>query len=486
MNLKSWLHRGAVGVLGVVGWLPCAADEVRALESRPNVILIMFDDLGYADTGFMGSRQAATPHMDAMASSALVFTRFYSAAPVCSPTRGSVLTGRHPYRYGIYFANVGSLPADEITIPFLLGANGYRTGHFGKWHLGTMTTEIDDANRGGKNGRSHFAPPWTRGFDVAFSTESKVPTFDPLIQPRDFSAWPGNLRQWWDPVVDDNRAVPYGTRYWNERGESVTENIRGPDARVVMDRALPFMEACVRDQTPFLAVIWFHEPHWPVVAGADDAGAFPDLDRFDQHYYGCIRAADREIGRLRGELRRLGVADTTMIWVASDNGPEGDADMPGSAHPLRGRKRSLYEGGLRVPAMVEWPARIPAGRVTDYPAVTSDYLPTLLDVTGLRMPDARPLDGVSLLPLITGRPMPPRAPIGFQSQKQLALIGERYKIYSPDEGRTFELYDLIDDMAEAHDLAASHPELMAGMKTVLDAWRASCDQPISGTTKGAR
>lgn len=449
-------------------------------SDRPNVILIMFDDLGYGDVGYQGSEHAQTPHIDEMAANALVFERFYAQAPVCSPTRGSALTGRHPFRYGVFFANVGHLPAHEPNLAELLRDHGYRTGMFGKWHLGTLTTEVRDANRGRPGNDSHFAPPWLRGFDTCFATESKVPTFDPMVRPRDFDNHPGNLQHWWDPVTDPGQRMAYGTRYWDESGEEITEDLEGPNARVIMDRAIPFIEEAVGEGEPFFAVIWLHEPHWPVVAGPDDTGPFGHLSKFEQHYFGCIRAADGQIGRLRRELRRLGVADDTMVWLTSDNGPEGRPDQPGSAGPLRGRKRELYEGGVRVPGLLEWPRRIPRARATAMPAVTTDYLPTIADLLGIELPDELPFDGVSLMPLINEDDDERPRPIPFQSAGRVALVDNRYKLIHNGPGRTFaeppfawELYDLVEDPGERNDLAAELPDTVEAMAAQLDAWNQS-------------
>ncbi|MBV6653778.1 MAG: sulfatase-like hydrolase/transferase, partial [Mameliella sp.] len=155
------------------------------VESGPaNIILLMADDLGWGDTGYNGHTVLKTPNLDSMAANGAVFNRFYAASPVCSLTRGSCLTGRHPNRYGILSANIGHLPEEEHTLAELLKAQGYRTGHFGKWHLGTLTTDTLDANRGGKpKYKDEFAPPWLHGFETCFSTESKVPTWNPMKTP---------------------------------------------------------------------------------------------------------------------------------------------------------------------------------------------------------------------------------------------------------------------------------------------------------------
>ncbi|MDA1163172.1 MAG: sulfatase-like hydrolase/transferase [Planctomycetota bacterium] len=444
--------------------------QIQAAEERPNVILVMADDLGWGDPRCFNPESIInTPNIDAMAAAGLKFNRFYSGGPVCSPTRGSCLTGRNPYRYGIYNANTGHMKAGEITLPEILRELGYATGHFGKWHLGTLTTQIKDANRGGPSGKAHFSTPSMNGYDVCMVTESKVPTFNPMIKP------PNASKNAWDVLSDGNSKQPYGTHYWNERGDVVTENLAGDDSRIIMDRAIPFIEQAVDRKRPFFTVVWFHAPHLPVVAGPEHVAPYLKHGVYERNYYGCISALDEQVGRLRKRLRELGIAENTMLWFCSDNGPEGnEGKAPGSAGGLRGRKRSLYEGGVRVPGILEWPGHVTAGRVTEFPAVTSDYLPTVLDLLATSMPDDRPIDGVSLLPLIEGRAKVRNSPIGFQSGKQVSVVEDQYKLYSSNEGRTWALYDLDNDRAEANDLAADNPDRVASMAAWATAWRASC------------
>lgn len=448
---------------------------------KPNIVLCMTDDQGWGDVGFHGHPVLKTPHLDEMAASGLQFERFYAAAPVCSPTRGSALTGRHPYRYGIFSANVGHMKAEEKTLAEILKVQGYATGHFGKWHLGTLTKKVPDSNRGGPESVAHYSPPWVNGFDVCFSTEAKVPTWDPIIKPKGQTD-----RRWWNPVQASEAAESYGTRYWMGPDASESENLNGNDSRVIMDRVIPFIRQSAHTRQPFFAVIWFHAPHWPVVAGLEYKELYTDQDTFAQNHFGCITAMDEQVGRLRSELKKLGVDENTMLWFCSDNGPEGTvADGPrhgkGSAGPLRGRKRSLYEGGIRVPGILEWPAKINKGRITQFPACTSDYYPTVLDALAIKPEKVpAPQDGISLLPLIENKMNQRSKRIGFQSHKQVALIDNRFKIISIDEGLTFELYDLINDSAESQDLASEYPEIVEEMKTELLAWKISCQESLAG------
>lgn len=446
----------------------CAAVPTTAdiRPAKPNVILVMADDLGWGDVGFNGGQDIATPHLDAMAVSGLVFDRFYAGAPVCSPTRGSCLTGRHPFRYGVRGANQGQMLTEEHTLAEILGAHGYTTGLFGKWHLGTLTKTVVESNRGGPRGTAHYAPPWEHGFDVCFATEAKVPTWDPMKQP--------------------GSDEPYGTHYWTGPGERVTDNLDGDDSRVIVDRALPFVRDAAQSGTPFLAVIWLHAPHLPVVAGPEDLALYPDGDRLTRHYRGTVTALDRQVGRIRDSLRALGIAENTMLWFCSDNGPEGKVG-PGSAGPLRGRKRALYEGGLRVPAVLEWPGTVAAARTT-FPAFTSDYLPTILSALGLNPPDrhpleARPLDGQDISRTWTQGETLRSAGMGFEYRQRAAWIEDRFKIVAKlvkGEIAQVELYDLQLDPREEHDIAAQHASRVAAMRRALEAWRASCAASAEG------
>jgi arylsulfatase A-like enzyme len=425
----------------------------------------MADDLGWGDTGFNGNSIIKTPNLDAMATAGMRFTRFYSGAPVCSPTRGSCLTGRHPYRYGIFGANSGHMLKEEITLAEALKTQGYTTGHFGKWHLGTLTVTEKDSNRGGPRGAKHYSPPWENGFDVCFSTEAKVPT--------------------WNPMISPESGKPYGTYYWKQDGTKATENLEGDDSRVIMDRVIPFIRDAANNSEPFFTVIWFHTPHLPVLTGPQYRQIYSQYSEDEQHYYGCISALDEQVGRLRSELRELGISDNTMLWFCSDNGPEGkdgnSGRTRGSAGPFRGRKRSLFEGGVRVPGLLEWPARIAAGQVTDMPCSTSDYFPTVLDALGFKITDKpEPVDGISLMPLIEGVMTERPLPIGFESRNQVSLTDNRYKIYSNNNGKTYMLFDLLDDPGESNNIAARQSGLVKAMKMQLETWRASCKDSLAG------
>ena len=451
---------------------------------KPNFILVMSDDQGWADTGYQGHPHLKTPALDQMSRDGIRFNRFYAAAPVCSPTRGSALTGRHPYRYGIFFANTGHLPDEELTLPELLKPHGYVAGHFGKWHLGTLTTTIPDANRGGPMGKQHFSPPSQNGFDANFSTESKTPTWDPYLRPNSATG-----KQWWDPIGSDLRAAkPYGTSYWSQ-GERVAGPLRGDDSELIMNRSLNFINRAVERGEPFIAVIWFHAPHLPVVSNEASRRPYKKFSKYHQHYFGCLAALDRQVGRLRKALQDLQIEENTMLCYCSDNGPEGNSKAPGSAGALRGRKRSLYEGGIRVPGLVVWPDKIRPGTVTNMPACTSDYLPTILDALSVPLPQGRPFDGISLLPVFSEPSTSRKAGIGFQSKGQLAWIEDRYKLYAkpkPSElnqprESSFELYDLLIDPSERKNIATDKRDVVKDMVARLRRWQTSCQRSLAGS-----
>jgi arylsulfatase A-like enzyme len=454
-----------------------APDEGHAEAARPNIVLVMCDDLGWADLkSFNPTAQPLTPSLNAMADAGMKFSRFYAAAPVCSPTRGSCLTGRHPSRYGIPTANAGHMLAEEVLLPELLRETGYVTGHFGKWHLGTLTFSLKDSNRGKPGDRTHFSPPWEHGYNRVFATEAKVPTFDAMWSPAKHDG------KTWEPVSDRSTAINYGTRYWNERGIEVTDHLDGDDSRVIMDRAIPFIQSAAEAGKPFFTTIWFHAPHLPVVAGSPHTNHYDGASLYERNYFGCITALDEQIGRLRETLRNLHVADNTLIWFCSDNGPEGQAtSAPGDAHPFRGRKRSLYEGGVRVPGIVEWPAVVPAGLSTDIIAVTSDFLPTILDALDSKMPDERPLDGVSLMPSLRGDIDHERSQaLGFQFGQQAAMQKDDWKIYTGDRGAHWELYNLQKDPGETHDLSGTAPERKQDLIAAFMTWQKSCKHSNHG------
>ncbi|MBE0679805.1 MAG: sulfatase-like hydrolase/transferase [Bacteroidales bacterium] len=461
------------------------ADAPKQDGEFPNIILLMADDLGYGDLGCYGNPTVKSPNLDMMAREGIRFNRFYSAAPVSSPTRGSCLTGRHPFRYGVLWAGREPLPDDEITLAEALKSKGYETGHFGKWHLGGLSRTVIQGEFPG--GPSPYSPPWENGFDECFSTESMVPNYNPYYHVGGRYGTEGYRQVQTEPVARDQRTggAVWTDRYWTGPGQVVDEWLEGDDSEIIMDRAIDFIHRKTVNKTPFLAVIWFHTPHTPVVAGNEYRNLYPDQPMEKQHWFGAITAMDDQIGRLRSYLRDNGIARNTIIWFCSDNGPSYIHNY-NSAGPLRGKKSELYEGGIRVPAILEWPAMFTEPMTFDIPVSTSDFYPTLLAVTNTVMENQPPLDGENILPLLEGK-SDRRGPIGFMSplpsplrkqetrvEEQFALVDRQYKIISMDNGITYQLYNLITDEGETTDISNEQPDLFNDMKSKLLKWVRAC------------
>ena len=461
------------------------SSSAQAEADQPNFVIIMCDDLGWGDVGFNGGTHIRTPHLDEMAANGLKLNRFYAQAPVCSPTRASVVTGRHHDRTGIYTANHGHLRDEEFTLYEALKARGYTTGHFGKWHMGTLTTKVKEGNRGGPGGKANFSPPWAHEVDATFATEAKTPTYDAMWKPvgGDAKSFSNASRQGWNFIPGGAEKEPYGTHYWTGQDEMVdpkSDELLGDDSNLIMDRAIEFIGE--NKANPFLAIVWFHAPHLPVVASEEDAAAYDDGKNSDyqKNYNCCVTALDRAVGNLRAQLRAHGIADNTLITFCSDNGPEGTDGAPGLQGDFRGRKRSLYEGGVRVPSLIEWPAKIQAGSVSDAATCTVDYFPTIMEIVGVEMPDDRPLDGISLMPLINGKMKERPAPLGFHIKGQAAWHDGMMKAYRKNQSSDWELYDLGADPKETADLAEKNPERLKGMVGAWTEWKASVDASDGG------
>lgn len=438
----------------------------------------MTDDQGWFDAGFNGNTALRTPNLDHLAAEGIILDRFYSGSAVCSPTRASVITGRNPLRIGIPDANSGHMKEEEITLPEILKEANYSTGHFGKWHLGTLTRNIRDANRGGReNQQDHYSIPSMHGYDEYFCTESKVPCFDPMHYPVEFEE--GESKKYgWKAREENEATLPYGTAYWTGVEKQVKHKLDGDDSKLIMDRAIPFIQKAAADQKAFFTCIWIHTPHLPVVSDKLHRNYYDSMHIKKQIYYGALTAMDEQVGRLWSALGELGIQEETMIWFCSDNGPEDNT--PGSAGEFRKRKRSLYEGGVRVPAFVLWKNELEGGSRMDFPAVTSDYLPTILDILDINYPDNRPLDGESIWSLLSGKQEKRVNPIGFVYKKRISWVNNQYKLISVNGGKSFELYNLIKDRGEKEDLSSLEPELVSEMKEELLIWMSSLENSEKG------
>lgn len=448
-----------------------AAVEQPNSKKQPNVILLMSDDQGWGDVGFNGNETIVTPNLDQMAASGIKFNRFYAASPLCSPTRGSCLTGRYPFRYGILAAHTGGMRVGEITIAEMLQSKGYKTGFFGKWHLGWVKLE-DSGSRG------FFSPPGLHGFDDWFATTSAVPTWDPTITPIGWKQWGAKEGKPW------KGGAPYV-----RNGEPVTENMQGDDSRIIMDRAIDFINNS-KDES-FLATIWFHAPHEPVVAGEKYKSLYPESKELQKNYYGCITAMDEQIGRLRTELKNLGLAENTVIFFCSDNGPADPLAKKGvaSAGKFKGHKHNMYEGGTLVPACAEWPGVIPAGTESDVRCATVDFFPTVAKIVDFKFKSSqkRPIDGIDLATVyekkITSRPSDlffgyRRLVKGVDGQ---SIIRGDWKLVREAKGKPrTRLYDLAADPYERNDLADQNKEMFKELSNAMKKMDNNCQLSRDG------
>lgn len=463
-----------------------SSNNLPSTPKKTNVILLMSDDQGWGDVAYNGNKIIHTPSLDKMANESIKLDRFYAAAPVCSPTRGSVLTGRHPFRYGIEWAGIGHMPKNELTIAEVLSDNGYQTGHFGKWHVGELSKTVNQSYfKGGLAEPEHYSPPWENGFDESFSTESMMPTYNPYYYQggkygtRDYR----HLQK--EPTAHGQKTGGFRWRdhYWTGPGQMVDDWLAGDDSKIVMDRAVNFIDKKVENDQPFLAVIWFHTPHTPLVAGNEDRERYAKHPIQAQHFYGAVTAMDRQIGRLREHLKKLNISDNTIVWFKSDNGPSYIHNF-NSSGPFSGKKAELKEGGIRVPSVIEWPSKLIGGQKISTPMSTMDVYPTILAALNITLPLNQPkLDGENILPILANEKNKRAQAIPFQSpmrgvkydadntRLQYALSGEKYKLYSGDNGKTWQLFDIINDQAELKNIADKHPAILSQMKADFYAWQ---------------
>ena len=416
----------------------CSLAAFAEETTTPNIILVMADDQGWGQTGYYKHPVLKTPNIDAMAAVGLRFDRFYAGAPNCSPTRATVMTGRSNDRTGVL--NHGyPLCRQEKTLAQALHNAGYVTGHFGKWHLngyrgaGAPILADDDHS------------PGFFGFDTWISVTN---FFDR------------------DPVMSRN-------------GEF--EQFKGDSSEIIVDEALKFVAKHAKGEKPFLAVVWYGSPHSPWKATDEDRQPFPKLQEQSQHHYGELVAMDRSIGTLRRGLRELGIAENTLVWYCSDNGGLPNI-TPETVGGLRGFKNSVYEGGLRVPCVIEWPAVINNPRVTNFPAGTVDIFPTLAEIAGL--PDSAmplPRDGMSIRTLFEKELGKRPKPLPFRHTGRAAWVDNDYKLVTQDVKKDrFELYDLANDPEETTDLINEKPAIAARMIADFKAWSQSVDASALG------
>ena len=429
-----------------------SASQVTAKAvKRPNVVVVLTDDQGYSDVGFNGNPIVKTPVLDRFAAGAAVFEQFY-AAPVCSPSRASLMTGRYPFRTGVLATQEGLsiLRPTETTLAEALKTAGYRTGLFGKWHLG------DNAP----------SRPMDQGFDRSL-------TFVGGMIGAPYNPMDGNA--YFNPVLID---------------DGVEKRFDGYCADIFTDAAIRFVKSS--SGSPFFVYLALNTPHHPLTVPETYAAPYraAGLSEETSRFYGMISNIDDNFGKMLGALKEAGVADNTLIIFLSDNGTSSlhhQKDL--WERGLRGRKTSVYEGGIRVPAAMKLPGTSGGeGLRLDTPANIIDVFPTVLAVCGLPLPSGVELDGRSLLPLLSGGKPPEQGRLLYvqfhggtrpEAYRNMAVCNGQYKLVQPvgrgsepcsPETMRFELYKLGSDPLERNDIAGLHPETVARLKAEYDTW----------------
>jgi len=442
-RVSDFLCRRVLLLILLAGLLTTSASALSAADASrpPNFIVILMDDMGWRDVGFMGNEFVETPHLDRLAAGGLVYTQAYASAPNCAPTRACLMSGQYPPRHGVYTVvdprqlpgspghkllaaeSKSELAPEFVTIAEALKSGGYATAFFGMWNLG--------------RGRRGPVTPGGQGFDHVVFPEN----------------------------------IGFGKNaYFDDDGKYLSDRLT--------DEVLSFIEQ--HRDAPFFVYLPDHAVHAPLnpkpellrkyerklAAGSDR--------RDDPAAAATIEAVDQNVGRIVDILKRLQLTDNTVVIFTSDNG-----GTQQYTPPLRGSKGELYEGGIRVPLVISWTGLQGTGRRCDVPVVSIDLYPTLLDLAGIDVPDQTHLDGVSLAPLFAGATeLPPRplywhfpCYVGRATPCSALRVGDDKLIQFFEDGGHVELYNLRSDPAEEHDLSRSKPELAAAMLRQLESWQ---------------
>ncbi len=418
-----------------------------AAAAQPNLIVFYADDLGWGELGCQGNPQIPTPHIDAIARAGVRFTNGYVAATYCSPSRAGLLTGRYPTRFGHEFnsvANVKGLDAKEVTLADRLRSLGYATVCVGKWHLGSQPE-----NR-----------PTRRGFDEFYGTLQNTPFFQPtnFVDSR---------------LGDDVRAVTdpafYTTDAYAARAVDWLERSRGK---------------------PWFLYLAFNAQHAPLQAPKAYLDRFAGIaDEKRRIFAAMLAAMDDAVGRVMAKVRALGQEENTLVFFIADNGGPTQSTTSQNG-PLRGYKMTTFEGGPRVPFIAQWKGRLPAGRTYDFPVLNLDVLPTIVTAAGGRLDGGAKLDGVDLLPYLTGKKSErPHQTLYWRYGPQWAVRhGDHKLVVSRGGSGQPELYDLARDIGESKDLAPTMPEKVKELQALYERWNAAQapasvpDAPAGGKT----
>lgn len=449
---------------------------VNALAGRPNVLLVYVDDLGYGDTGVYGHPVVRTPNIDQLAADGIRFTQFYAPSALCSPSRAGLLTGRTPYRTGVQSwipdNSRVTLHADEVTIAQLVKGAGYQTAVIGKWHLN------------GGLGMTDVPQPGDFGFDYQYG----------------IGAWVKNEKA---EVAGQGRLYP-DNMYRNNQPVGETDKY---SAELVTDEALRWISQ--RRDAPFFLYLAYSEVHTPVASPVEylaqyesflteEARRNPYLYymqwadrpyRGKGEYYANVSYLDAQLGRVLDYLEDTGLADDTLVIFSSDNGPvtmaaleRWELNMAGETDGLRGKKRFLFEGGIRVPGIIRWPGHVPAGVVEDEPVTALDILPTLADALDLQLPTDREIDGQSIVSLLDDDPLGGIVrddllywSIPTPDGMEYAVRDGNWKLILNPDGEPVYLFNLKADRYEVTNLLDREAARVRSLKARFDRYRASVE-----------
>jgi arylsulfatase A-like enzyme len=457
----------ATSLFGLVAASGCAASRsgeqpmAPTSTARPNVIVIMADDLGYADVSIYHKGRIPTPNLDRLGREGVVFTQGYVSTPICSPSRAALMTGRYQQRYGFEHNNgpaardagerLGLDPA-ELTLGDVLKAGGYRTGVVGKWHLGS-SDEHYPTNRGFETwwgfltGQTNFihpnAPGAVNGAPASTSREAGS-IAQPVLQVSRLNA-----------IITgpDRTVIPHGE--WH-----LTEELT--------KKSIEFIDSS--GDRPFFLYLAHHAPHTPLQTTQKYYDRFPNIaDKGQRVYAGMVSALDDSIGDILNHLEKRGISDNTIVVFLSDNGCA--AYLPGlcSPEPLSGGKLSHYEGGIRVPFLMRWPAAIPAGTVHDKPVSSLDVFPTAVKAAGLQLPADRVFDGKDLVAQVRAGASTPERQLVWRSTPLRTVRQGDWKYHRDFDGNEF-LYNLRTDPKERVNLAKQEPQRLAELQAVYALW----------------
>ena len=424
----------SLGLLACASGLPDGAAD--AAPAKPNIIYILADDMGYADAGFNGGKDIKTPNLDLLARGGANLKSFY-VQPVCSPTRSALMTGRYPSSTGIYSVvkprTPWGLKLEEQTLPQMLRSAGYETAISGKWHLG----EFEPAYR-----------PTQRGFDHQYGH--------------------------WFGAIDYNTHLREGVLDWHRNDQPCKDE--GYSTHLIAREACRMIRERNPDKPLFL-YLPFNAVHGPFQVPEKYSEPYTDLKGVRRTYAGMLSAMDEAVGQVLAALDEKKIRDNTLILFSSDNGGPSPGRITSNG-PLRAGKGTLYEGGVRVCAFANWPGRIPAGKTIDEPLHAVDWYPTLAKLTGARLEQKLPLDGLDIWPVLTAGAKSPHEAIilcGTQRGQAAIRMGD-WKLLVSAGGKAKggaakgadQLYHLATDLGESRNVAADHPEKLKELRAKYD------------------